>query len=99
MYFVKRVWYEEDGELEGEEVGGDVEVEEEDEDVGMMWLMRLNVSVLLGILFCRFSVGGVCMVVVVVMFLGLVMLLKLGYGVDDDDGCSDSMLLLMESIW
>lgn len=94
----KRARYEEDGESEGEEAGGDAEAEEEDEDVGTMWLTRSNVSVPLGIPFCRPSAGGARMAAAAAMPPGLVTLSKLGYGVDDDDGCSDSMLPSTESI-
>lgn len=76
-----------------------MEYEDEEEDDGkMIWLVLFDVIVLLGILFCRFSVGGVCMVFVVFMFLGFVIFFMFGYVLDDEESV-ENFLFLVENIW
>lgn len=92
----KRARYEEDhvqdGKVEGDGAGADVEHEDEEEDDGKtIWLASSDVTVPLGIPFCRPSAGGARMVPAVPMPPGPVTLSMLGYASDDEESAENSL--------
>lgn len=84
----KRARYEEDHHVQdlGDGAGADVEHEDEEEDDGKtIWLSSADVTVPLGIPFCKPSAGGSRMAPAVPMPPGPVTLSTLGYASDDDE--------------
>lgn len=86
----KRARYEEDhvqdGKVEGDGAAADGDHDDEEEDDGKtIWLSSSDVTVPLGIPFCRPSAGGARMAPAVPMPPGPVTLSMLGYASDDDE--------------